>query len=84
MFADKEEYIKLRDEVRKFNLKEFASLASECDEKETFPFDVLKHAADLGYVGPHLPEQYGGMAITMPRLLYMRKTTGFRSDIIFR
>ncbi len=61
MFADKEEYIKLRDEVRKFNLKEFASLASECDEKETFPFDVLKHAADLGYVGPHLPEQYGGM-----------------------
>ncbi len=61
LFADKEEYIKLRDEVRKFNLKELAPVASEYDERESFPTDVLKKAAVLGYVGPHLPEQYGGM-----------------------
>ncbi len=61
MFTDKEEYIKLREEVRRFNLKELLPIASECDEKELFPFDVLKKAAKLGYVGPHLPEKYGGM-----------------------
>lgn len=61
LFADKEEYIKLRDEVRKFNLKELAPVAAEYDERESFPSDVLKKAAVLGYVGPHLPEQYGGM-----------------------
>ena len=61
IFAEREEYIKLRDEVRRFNLKELAPRAEECDEKESFPLDVLRHAAGLGYVGPHLPEQYGGM-----------------------
>ncbi len=61
IFAEREEYIKLRDEVRRFNLKELAPGAEECDEKESFPLDVLRHAAGLGYVGPHLPEQYGGM-----------------------
>jgi alkylation response protein AidB-like acyl-CoA dehydrogenase len=60
-FADREEYIKLREEVRKFNLRELAPVSSECDEKEVFPFDVLKKASELGYVGPHLPERYGGM-----------------------
>lgn len=61
ILTDREEYIKLRDEVRRFNQKELAPVASECDEKEVFPFSVLKRAAKLGYVGPHLPERYGGM-----------------------
>ncbi len=61
IFADKEEYIKLRNEVHKFNLKELAPVADESDEKEAFPVSVLKNAGVLGYVGPHLPEQYGGM-----------------------
>ncbi len=61
ILTDKEEYIKLRDEVRRFNLKELASIAGQCDEQESFPVEVLRQAAGLGYVGPHLPEQYGGM-----------------------
>ncbi len=59
-FADREEYGKLRDAVRRFNLKELSPVASDCDEREAFPVDVLRKAASLGYVGPHLPEQYGG------------------------
>ncbi len=62
ILTDKEEYKRLRDEVRRFNLRELAPRAAQCDEQEAFPLDVLKRAADLGYVGPHLPEQYGGMS----------------------
>ncbi len=61
LFADNEEYVKLRETVRRFNSKELAPIAQEYDEKEEFPFAFFKKAAELGYVGAHLPEAYGGM-----------------------
>lgn len=47
--------------AREFAQKEFTpELARECDEKEEFPRELFKKAADLGFIGCHFPEEYGG------------------------
>lgn len=62
MFEDlAPEYEELRRNVRKFNEKNLAPLGEEFEEQGRFPMEVHKEAAKLGYVGPHLPEEYGGM-----------------------
>jgi alkylation response protein AidB-like acyl-CoA dehydrogenase len=35
-------------------------IALEHERSHTFPFDVLKKACELGFVGIHYPEEYGG------------------------
>ncbi|MEM2403028.1 MAG: acyl-CoA dehydrogenase family protein, partial [Archaeoglobaceae archaeon] len=32
----------------------------EYDKKEEFPFEIWKKACDLGFIGIHFPEEYGG------------------------
>ncbi|MET1124542.1 MAG: acyl-CoA dehydrogenase family protein [Archaeoglobaceae archaeon] len=45
---------------------EFASnefkkeIAEELDRKEEFPFELHRKAAQLGFIGVHFPEEYGG------------------------
>jgi len=54
------EYEELRRNVRRFNEEMLAPVGVECDEQGKFPLEVFLKAARLGYVGPHLPEEYGG------------------------
>lgn len=47
--------------AREFAQKEFKpELARECDRKEEFPRELFKKTAQLGFIGCHLPEEYGG------------------------
>ena len=47
--------------VREFAEKEFTpELARECDEREEFPLELYKKAAELGFIGLHFDEEYGG------------------------
>ncbi|MBO8182341.1 MAG: acyl-CoA dehydrogenase family protein [Archaeoglobus sp.] len=47
--------------AREFATKEFTKeRAEEADEKEEFPFDLWKKACELGFIGVHFPEEYGG------------------------
>jgi isovaleryl-CoA dehydrogenase len=55
-----EGYEELRRNVRRFNEEKLAPLGTELDEKGRFPIEVYREAAKLGYIGAHLPEQYGG------------------------
>jgi alkylation response protein AidB-like acyl-CoA dehydrogenase len=51
----------LRKEVRSFVDREIAPIAREIDEEERVPFEVMKKAGELGFIGIPFPERYGGI-----------------------
>lgn len=59
-FTFTEEQKMLRDVARKFTDQEVRPRAAEIDEKEEAPMDLIKRAADLGFLGVVFPEEYGG------------------------
>ena len=86
------EYEGLKDSVRKFLARELDPVTREFDEKQKFPADVLKKAAALGFVGPHLPVEYGGSGDIWAKAIIYEATTyhnlGFNlsmnaSDLLF-
>lgn len=50
----------IKKAAREFAEGEFPEIAEECDRKERYPLDLVKRAADLGFIGINLPEEYGG------------------------
>ncbi|MFC1863392.1 acyl-CoA dehydrogenase family protein, partial [Thermodesulfobacteriota bacterium] len=46
--------------AREFAEKEFTDRAEEFDREETFDEDIFKKAAELGFVGIFIKEEYGG------------------------
>ena len=55
-----EEHQILKTTIRKFVEKELVPIAPQLDEECRFPWNVLKKAGDMGFVGSYLPEKYGG------------------------
>ncbi len=55
-----EEQVEIQKAARKFALGEFPQVAEQLDREETYPFDLLKKAASLGFIGAWIPEEYGG------------------------
>lgn len=50
----------IQDEVRRFAENEILPVASEYDEAEKYPWDVMEKAAEAGLTGPGIPLEYGG------------------------
>lgn len=50
----------LVDETRRFTREKIIPVAATCDKKHEFPMDVYQEAWELGFVGPNIPEEYGG------------------------
>ncbi|GAB3682070.1 acyl-CoA dehydrogenase family protein [Salinarchaeum chitinilyticum] len=59
-----EEQQAIRDEVRRFAENEVAPVATELDEEESYPYDVMDEAAKMGLTGAHIPVEYGGAGYT--------------------
>jgi len=59
-FSFTEEHNMLRSVARKFTDNEVRPRAAEIDEKEEAPLDLIKKAAELGFLGVVFPEKYGG------------------------
>jgi alkylation response protein AidB-like acyl-CoA dehydrogenase len=55
-----EEHDMLRQSIREFVEKELAPHAEEWEEEQMFPNWVFKRMGELGYLGLHFPEEYGG------------------------
>src|SRR5688500_15839598 len=55
----------IRKLARDFADREIAPGARERDRSETFPADVLKKMAPIGFLGGPVPEKYGGMGVDM-------------------
>ncbi|MFB6073210.1 MAG: acyl-CoA dehydrogenase family protein [Halobacterium sp.] len=50
----------IQEEVRRFAENEIVPVATEYDEEEKYPWDVMEAAADAGLLGPSIPLEYGG------------------------
>ena len=59
-FAFSEDQQFLRNTVREFAESEIRPRMMEYDESQEFPFEVIKKAGELGFMGIIFPEQYGG------------------------
>ena len=60
-FKLSDEQRQLRDEVRRFADEEIRPAATKHDIEESYPHDVLKKAAEMGLLAPHVPVEYGGV-----------------------
>ena len=59
-FTLTQEQLMLREVARKFTENEVRPRAAEIDEKEEAPLDLIRKAAELGFLGVVFPEKYGG------------------------
>jgi alkylation response protein AidB-like acyl-CoA dehydrogenase len=59
-FELSEEQKQIRDEVRKFAENEIDPVATEYDEAEKYPHEVMDEAAKMGLTGASIPIEYGG------------------------
>lgn len=55
-----EEQKAIKEAAKRFADKEIIPFARENDEKELFPWDIVKKMAPLGYLGGPVPPEYGG------------------------
>jgi acyl-CoA dehydrogenase len=54
------EHHELRESVRRFVDKELRPHVDEWEAEELFPDDVFRRAGELGFLGLHYPEEWGG------------------------
>ncbi|MCX8763324.1 acyl-CoA dehydrogenase family protein [Vibrio parahaemolyticus] len=52
------------DTAQQFSLERLAPMASEWDEKQIFPKDVLREAGELGFLSLYTPEAHGGLGLS--------------------
>jgi acyl-CoA dehydrogenase len=50
----------IKKAAREFAEGEFPAIAQVCDQEEKYPAELVRKAAELGFVGINLPEAYGG------------------------
>ncbi|HNX98760.1 MAG TPA: acyl-CoA dehydrogenase family protein, partial [Candidatus Aminicenantes bacterium] len=55
-----EEQLALKEETHRFAEKEMRPKAIEVDEKNEFPFEIMKRAFEMGLLTTGIPEEFGG------------------------
>lgn len=58
-----EEQEMIRNTVREFAEKELAPRVNEAEEKGEFPWEVIRKASNLGFLGATIPQEYGGAGL---------------------
>ena len=53
----------IRLTAREFAEGELATIGKECESKGEFPADIIKKAAQLGFVGVYIQKDYGGLGL---------------------
>lgn len=62
-FSLTEEQELIRKTTREFAVKEIAPVATQNDHEGKFDTNIVKRLAEMGFLGPIFPEQYGGREI---------------------
>ena len=62
-FSLTEDQQMIRDAAREFAQNEIAPVAAEFDRSGEFPAETIKAAAELGFMGIEIPEEYGGSGL---------------------
>lgn len=63
MFELTKEQTDIKKAAREFAEKEFKDIARELDEKEEYDDSIRKKAAELGFIGVFIDEEYGGAGL---------------------
>lgn len=63
-FEPTEDQKELRRALREFAEQEIIPFASEWDEQERFPAEVIRKLGELGFLGVIFPERYGGAGLS--------------------
>jgi len=58
-----EDQIMIRDLARQIAEEKIVPIRSELDEKEEFPWEIMKVLAQSDFFGTNLPEEYGGLGM---------------------
>ncbi len=53
----------IRQAAREFAEGELVPIGKECEAKGTFPKDLIKKAAQLGFIGCYIKKEYGGLGL---------------------
>lgn len=59
-----DEQREMRDLAHRFAEQEIRPIAAEYDEREEVPWEVIRKAAQAGFMSYYIPEEYGGGGIT--------------------
>ncbi|MEM1176331.1 MAG: acyl-CoA dehydrogenase family protein [Pseudomonadota bacterium] len=62
-FALTEDQEMIRDAARDFAQNEIAPVAAQYDQSGEFPVETIAKAAELGFMGVEVPEEYGGAGL---------------------
>ncbi len=54
----------VRDTARDFVERECMPIIAECWERDRFPNELVPKLAELGFLGPFIPEEYGGAGVS--------------------
>ena len=84
MPLDPETFDALIDTVRRFVAERLRPLEAQVAEEDEVPADIVREMRDMGLFGLSIPEQYGGLGLTMSEevrvaLEFGRTTPAFRS-----
>ena len=60
-WTNRQKHIRLA--AREFAEGELAGIGQECDTKETFPKELIKKVAQLGFIGSFIKKEYGGLGL---------------------
>jgi acyl-CoA dehydrogenase len=63
-FGLSDEQKALRELAREFAEREIRTVAAEYDERSQHPAEVIAKAHEVGLMNPHVPEEYGGAALS--------------------
>ena len=59
--TNRQKHIRLA--AHEFAEGELAGIGQECDTKETFPKELIKKVAQLGFIGSFIKKEYGGLGL---------------------
>ena len=66
-FTLTDEQKNLREMAHDFAEKEIRPVAWEFDKDGTWPQEILEKAWEVGLMNTHIPEEYGGPGVVLPR-----------------
>jgi len=79
MSLDQETLEQLIDGVRRFVRERLLPLESQVDEEDHIPEDLIQEMADLGLFGISIPEEFGGLGLTMTEEVLIAQEIGYTS-----
>jgi alkylation response protein AidB-like acyl-CoA dehydrogenase len=82
--VDAEDFRQVRAAVRRLVRETVVPREEQIEDEDRIPDDLRAQAADMGLFGYALPEEYGGLGVTMSEDVALATTDGRRTTAVGR